>query len=244
MNIVLIVLVLTQSLFAIISISPVEIGDNAGLHTKAKISLNTKRGSADVDNYSTSLKVTYDNNISYVMWVEVSYDYGEVNKEENTNKLYLHTRYIREITNNSLRFEIFIQQEIDKFKSIDYRSLAGVGLRYKLLDNTKSYVGVGGFSENITYTSSDSDEKNIRLNSYFAYKMEFDKDFTLSYTLYYQPKVNNFNDYVTTSAFEFLFPIREHLSLEIKIDYDIDSKPPSGVNKDNFSQTTSFIFSY
>ena len=81
---ILLTTIFINSLFAIISIAPVEIGDNAGVHTDAKVSLNTSRGSAEIDNYSTSLKVTYDNNISYVVWSEFSYKYGEVNGEENT----------------------------------------------------------------------------------------------------------------------------------------------------------------
>jgi len=241
---ILLTTIFINSLFAIISIAPVEIGDNAGVHTDAKVSLNTSRGSAEIDNYSTSLKVTYDNNISYVVWSEFSYKYGEVNGEENTNRTYLHLRYIQAITPKNLRAEFLLQRETDKFKLIDYRGLAGAGLRYKFPTEAKAYFGLGGFYENITYTSDDAEEKNVRLNTYLAYKLELEDGFTLSYTFYYQPKIDDFEDYVETNSFELNLPIREHLSLTINASYDIDSNPPIGVNRDNFSQTTSFIFSY
>jgi len=241
-NILFLLIFLSSSLFAVISISPVDIGDKPGLHTNAEVSLQTVRGSADIDNYSTSLKVTYDNNASFVVWSEFSYSYGEVNSIENTNNSYLHLRYIQKIK-QSWCGEFFLQREEDKFKLIRDRTLNGMDLRYRFPFKAKAFVALGGFYEDITYTSSDPNEHNLRVNSYFAYKYKED-NYTLAYTFYYQPKINNFNDYVETNSFELLLPLKEHLSLKVQASYNIDSRPPIGVNRDNFSQTTSFIFKF
>jgi len=241
-NIIILLLFLSSSLFGLISITPVDIGDNPGFHTKAEVSLNTSRGSADIDNYSTSVKLTYDNNRTFVMWGEFSYVYGEVNSVENTNNSYLHLRYIQKIEGPWCG-EFFLQRQEDKFKLIKYRGLGGSGIRYKFPFQAKSFIGLGGFYENTTYTSNDPDEHNFRVNSYFSYKYN-EENFTLSYIFYYQPKIDDFKDYVETNSFELLLPLKGSLSLKIQATYNIDSKPPIGVNRDDFSQTTSFILDF
>jgi len=76
-TLITLLIISTQALFAITSVAPVEIGDDVGLHTKVEVSLETKRGNTDKDNYKASLRVTYDSNASYAMWAEVSGEYGQ-----------------------------------------------------------------------------------------------------------------------------------------------------------------------
>lgn len=247
-NIIIITILLTQSLFGLISVTPVEIGKKAGFHGKVALSLETKRGNSHKDNYKGALRIVYDDNASFAVWAEVSSSYGEVNDVENTKKSYLHIRYIHAITPVILRGELFAQIEDDKFKLIDSRELFGAGVRLKLFDLTKSmngYFGTGAMKETVSYTSAmDIEEDSVRVNSYLTYKYYFSKKSSLSYSFYYQPKIDDFGDVVQTHSALLKVPVYKKLSLQISASYNSDSEPPIGVDKYSFSQNTSFVFSF
>jgi len=246
--VLLLLLITSQYLFALISITPVEIGDKAGIHGKVFTSLQTKRGNTDKDNYKAGLKVTYDSNNSFVSWAEVSAEYGESNDIEDTNKAYIHLRHIHALTKKNLRTELFSQVEEDKFRLIQRRILGGAGVRVKMFDtleNTNAYLGFGALYETIKYTSTvDKKEDNIRFNGYFAYTMNLTKDSKLSYSLYYQPKYNKFKDYIQAHKMDLKLQVYKSLFLKLRVAYDVDSIPAIGVKKYDFYQETSFVLNF
>ncbi len=245
----LITLITTQYLFALVSIAPVEIGDKPGFSSSIETSLETTRGNTDTDSYKASLRTTYDNNESYVAWAEISGAYGKASGEENTNKLFSHIRYIHAVTDETVRAEVFAQLQNDKFRQINRRTLGGAGLRFKLFDllkNGKGYFGAGAFYENIKYENPliDPSEDNTRVNSYFSYAIEFNKTSSAAYTLYYQPKVDDFSDNVQSHELELKLNVYKDLFLKFSVSYNTDSKPPLGVKEYDFTQNTSFIFNF
>lgn len=245
----LITLITTQYVFALVSIAPVEIGDKPGFSSTIEAALETKRGNTDTDSYKASARTTYDSSQSYVTWAEVSGAYGKASGEENTNKLFLHARYIHAITDKTLRAEAFGQLQNDKFKQINSRALIGGGVRFKLFDllqNGKGYFGIGAFYENIRYENEliNPSEDNLRLNSYFAYSVDINKNSSIAYTLYYQPKIDRLNDDVQSHEAELKLSVYENVFLKFSLSYDTDSKPPIGVAKYDFTQNTSFIFNF
>ncbi len=212
----LITLITTQYVFALVTIAPVEIGDKPGLSSTIEAALETKRGNSDTDDYKASARTTYDSNESYVAWVEVSGAYGKANKEENTNKLFSHARYIRAITKETIRGELFLQLQNDEFKEIKSRALGGIGARFKLhgiWQNSRGFLGLGAFYEDIVYNNPllNPSEQNIRANAYFAYSINFNKSASIAYTLYYQPKVNDFSDNVQSHEVELKLGIYKNL---------------------------------
>ncbi len=258
MKLLIILLITLTSLFGVVSIKPVEIGDAPGITTAGGVSLDSRRGNPDRNNYSGSVRLTYDNSINYVTWGEVAAEYGDAAGRKNANNLYGHIRHIRKIDSmsNSLRAEYFTQIQSDEFKRIENRALGGAGMRYRLLDllnsissdffsNASAYVGVGGFYEYIGYTTStDPYENNIRLNTYFAYTMQFDKKTSLSYTYYYQPKIDEIDDYMTFNKLELKVNVYEQMYLSFNVYYNIDSVPLTGLIPDDYGQTTNFIFEF
>lgn len=245
--VVLFLIILNQYLLAIVSKAPVEIGDKAGLHANVALSFETKRGNTHKDNYKASIKVSYDDNSSFVTWSELSGEYGEVNEVQDTNKLYLHLRHIHAITKEDIRSELFGQIEEDRFKLIKNRSLAGMGVRFKIFEifkDARGYLGLGGFYEKVNYTTLDAQETNIRLNSYFAYTTVFGDDSELTYSLYYQPKFDDFKDYAQSHKLQLQVHIYQALFLSFQVEYAFDSQPVAGVEDYDVTQTTSFIYKF
>lgn len=245
--ILLISIMSTQYLFALVSIAPMEIGEKEGIHGNASFGFETKRGNTNKDNYKGSAKVSYDNNIDYVTWGEVSAEYGEANHVQDTNKQYLHLRYIHAITKKGIRYELFGQLEENKFKRIKNRTLLGGGLRFKIFEifkDGRGYLGLGTFYEDISYLSNDPHENNIRLNTYFAYTAKFGIDSRITYTLYYQPKIEDVSDHIYSQKLQLQLFIYEQLFLNFQIAYDTDTQPAIGVEKYDFTQTTSFMYKF
>ena len=246
MKYLIIVMLSVINLFALVSISPVEIGDNPGYSGALNGALNTKRGNTDSDNYTAGMKLSYDNNQSYLMWGEFNFSYGEVSGVKNTNSTFTHLRYIHKLEQN-LDWEAFVQSQSNEFTKVDERFLTGGGLRIHLDKERYGnlYFGLGGFYEYLSYTTTvDPKENNIRGNFYLAYKKEFAKNSQLSYVAYYQPKVGDINDYIISNALELKILIYEKLYISFLISYNKDAKPAQGVKKVDFSQATSFIYKF
>lgn len=243
----LLIFMITQNLFALVSIAPVEIGANPGLNGEVALSLETKSGNTDKESYSASAKIAYDNNVSYVTWAEFSGEYGESNGVKDTNKKYSHIRYIHTTYFDDLKAEAFAQLQSDEFRLIKSRTLGGAGVRYKLFSffgKDKGYLGLGAFHESIRYSSNDPSEDNVRFNIYFAYTIDITKGSKLSYTGYYQPITDSFSDYVQSHQAQLKVNIYKQLFLRLSVTYDYDSKPPIGVKKEDFTQKTSLVFEF
>jgi hypothetical protein len=239
---------LTVSLEAVITISPVNIGEKPGFSGSLKGSFETKRGNSDVDNYAAGIRGQYDNNTTYVLWADFTFSYGKASGETNTNKTYSHIRYIHTMEiQKEFNYELFAQSEMNEFTMVKKRFLSGGGLRYHMQDDVYGnlYFGLGAFYEHIAYTTQiDPNEANLRVNSYIAYTKRFNKESKLSYVGYYQPNINKSIDYILSNGLEVEVLVYKKLYLNFVLYYDIDTQPAIGVKKEDISQKTSFIYKF
>lgn len=247
MKLLFLFLLCIAPVFAIITIAPVDVGKKEGFSGILKGSFETKRGNSDVDNYSAGLRARYDTK-EYALWSDFIFSYGKASGELNTNKTYAHIRYIHTIEDiKPLNYELFIQSETNDFTKVKNKFLLGGGLRYHydMQEYGNIYLGLGGFGEDIRYlTPIDPSETNFRINSYASYTKELGKRSKLSYVLYYQPNVKEFNDYILSNGLELTILIYEQLYIDFVFYYDVDSKPAVGVEDTDISQKTSFIFKF
>lgn len=246
----LFLLILSTSLFGLVTIAPVDIGAKPGLSGNVSGSLSSKSGNTQKDEYSLGLLLQYDQGVDYVVWGTLTYDYGKSNGTKNEDKTYAHLRYIHAIDEAKVwTDELFVQTEQDKFKDINTRSLAGAGLRWRFLSSDefgKGYTGADGMLEKINYTNSDinPNENNIRLNSYLAFTKTFANESKLSFLGYYQPKFEKISDYVSLQTLELIVPIYGKLNLSLTAKYAYDSCPPVGIKKEDTSYLTSLLWSF
>lgn len=242
-------LILSVQLFAIVAVKPREVGENPGISGEAAGAFETKRGNSETDNYSASFQLQYDNNISYLVWGMVRAAYGEAYGVKNTNNLYLHLRYIENLDGPWLAKEYFTQIEEDEFKSIRDRWLIGGDLRVKALRQKDGwgglFVGAGAFAEYIGYTTGvDPAERNLRFSFYLAYLLNFADNGSFGLGGYYQPKVDNANDYYVTVSGMLEIPVYRQLYLRVVAEFTRDTEPAEGVKKEDFSQQTYILYKF
>jgi len=242
-------LFVSTQLYAIVTIKPREVGENPGLTGEVAGAFDTKRGNTETDNYSAAFELQYDNNASYLVWGMVTAAYGEASGVKNTNNMYGHVRYIENIRGQKLAEEVFAQIEEDEFKSIKDRLLFGGGLRAKLLRPKQGwgglFLGAGAFLEYVGYsTGVDPAERNVRLSTYAAYSLSMENDSKFVLDAYYQPKVDDFGDYLTSVSGALEIQIYRQLYLGFIVRYAHDSAPAVGVKMDDFSQKTLIKFKF
>lgn len=240
---------LSIPLFAIVAIKPREVGENPGMSGEVSGALETKRGNTDKDNYSAAFKLQYDSNTSYLVWGMVRGAYGEASGAKDTNNLFAHLRYIKNLGSKNVAAEAFAQMEEDEFKAISNRSLLGGGLRWKLLGGKSGwgglFVGLGGYFEYIGYsTQIDPLERNVRGNGYLAYTLPLDEGGVFTTVGYYQPRVTKINDYYVSLAARLEVQIYQQLYIGIRVGYDHDSDPAAGIKRDDVAQTTLFKYKF
>ncbi|MCJ7764564.1 MAG: DUF481 domain-containing protein [Thiovulaceae bacterium] len=244
----LLTLFCTSSLLGVVQIAPNEVGLRPGLSGDVKASNNTQRGNTDKDEFDLSASINYDNNRSYVTWLDLSYAYGQVAGIENENKSYAHYRFLHTLYKPSWIWELFVQNEGDDFRSIQRRLLGGGGLRWRFYESDsfgRIYFGLGAYYEYLNYTTQiDPSERNVRVNSYLSYTKKFGKDARISLGCYYQPKINDWSDYYFTQAASLLIYIYGQLFVNIEISNAYDSRPGIGIYKSDYQQKTSIGWTF
>lgn len=242
--------IISPSLFALVSIAPVDIGSKPGLSGNVSGALSSKSGNTQKDEYALGLRLQYDQATDYLVWGTFTYDYGTSNGTKNEDKTYAHVRYIHALDESkNWTGELFGQSEQDRFKDINARSLAGAGLRLRFLNSDewgKGYLGIGGLFEKIDYAHPEinANEENTRLNSYIAFTKSFMSASKLNYLGYFQPKIGDTSDYVSSQTLEFIVPIYEKLGLSLTAKYGYDSRPPIGIKKGDTAYMTSLIWAF
>ena len=232
------------SLLAIVNISPNEVGLRPGVAGYIQAAINNQRGNTEKDEYDFSSRLSYDNNRSYVTWIDFNYAYGEAQGVENENKAYAHYRFMHTMFDPDWNWELYAQNEGDDFRQIQRRLLGGAGVRWRFLQSEafgRIYTGVGGYYEYLNYTDPQIDPKeyNSRMSIYVAYTKKFGKDARVSLSSYYQPKVDDFQDYYTYTGASLLFYVYGAIYVRMAVNYASDSRPAIGVKGDDFQHTGS-----
>ncbi len=243
MRLLFVIVFFVTTAWGIVPIKPREVGENPGTSGEIAVALQTKRGNTDKDNYTLSLKMKYDSNTSWLAWGMLRGEYGEALGERNVNNVFSHFRYIQNLTGNFLAFELFAQIQADEFKSIKNRSLGGGGLRWKAAREDSewggAFLGLGAFYEYVGYaTEADPLERNVRINAYLAYTFTFEQAGLFTVVGYFQPKIDDFSDYLAIVAANVEVSVYKQLYVSFYISYEYDAVPAVDVKKEDFTQQT------
>ncbi|RUM44810.1 MAG: hypothetical protein DSY46_04650 [Hydrogenimonas sp.] len=245
-----IVLLAAIPLFAYINVTPIEVGEEPGTTGSLALSLSTKRGNVETNEYTIDADVRYDSNSTYALWFFGGYNYAKAHDIEIENSGFAHMRYLHVLT-PALYAEAFVQTEQDKFKDLSNRSLVGADIRYRFFSSSKygkGYIGLGAILETIRYKNPqiDPNENNIRISNYLFYTKEFESKAIFNAFAYYQPRIDEFSDYTVISMAEVQFPIYKNFHLVVSIKANYDSRPPrfSDIKNYDVTQKTALLWKF
>lgn len=235
--------------FAIIDIASVDFGEKEkGFSGSAYGSFQKSRGNTNKDEAEYGGRIQYDTNKT-ITWMQGSVENDKVNGTPNADNAFAHLRHIHQIFNPSWAMEFYTQVKQDKFKSLQNRTVFGMGPRYKIADSKsygKLFMGLSAMEENIKYTDDQIDpkERNYRVSSYLSYKISINRNLEFSYLGYYQPKIDNGSDYLAASITELTMHLTQVLDLSYQLEFDYDSQPGQDVFKTDMSQKFSFVYRF
>ncbi|MHA6249231.1 DUF481 domain-containing protein [Pontibacter sp. CAU 1760] len=178
--------------------------DSADYFTgKAGLNFSMFNRNAGKNNPNNYLQLTFDGNVAYIskqhsyLWINY-YNYLLVNydSKEQRNTV-ASTGYSHVRTNlwyrRPLSYELFAQGQADKARGLDLRTLAGGGLRYRLLRTKQSvmFLGVGLMHEHEAWDSPDEEagvivSDLIKSTNYLSLKTKLTEQVSTDAIVYYQ----------------------------------------------------------
>lgn len=228
-----------------------------GLHTSkpkegfsgsVDLSLGYTSGNTEKEDYSLGSRVQWHKG-AMTDFLLLSYSFGKVNGEKNTDKGFAHLRHIQQFRPR-LAWEAYLQTEKDEFSRLEYRGLAGGGLRFTVYERENvggAFLGIGGYYSEERIDSSHPDggtETLWRGSSYLLLKYQLSPNSVLGSTTYYQPSAEGADDYRLLEEAALQVKLTDRLSLVVSMNYRFDSDPPQGVEKRDVTYNTSFSFEF
>ena len=179
----------------------------------------------------------------------LSGSYGKSNGVKSSDKSFVHLRHIQQF-HPTTAWEAYLQAEKDQFARLEYRGLAGGGLRFNLYQQENRgaiYLGLGAYysEERIDDAYADAGTERLwRGSSYLLLKYQATPNTVLMSTTYYQPAMGDSADYRALEQAAMKVKLNDQLSLVLSADYRYDSQPPIGVEKENSTVKTSFSLEF
>lgn len=178
--------------------------DSANYFTgKAGLNFSMFNRNAGRDNPNNYLQFTFDGNIAYISarhsylllnyynYLLVNYDSrAQRNTVASTGYSHFRTNFL---FRQPLSYELFVQVQADKARGLEFRNLAGGGIRYRLLrtKNSTIYVGTGVMHEHEEWESPEEEtyliiSDLIRSTNYVSLKTKLNEYVSTEGIVYYQ----------------------------------------------------------
>lgn len=226
-----------------------------GLDASVKLGLDGKTGNDEEADYSGSTKLVYRFDNEVLLFIAEK-EYGSTRDIKDTDNAFAHGRWSH-LLDQRWMVEAFAQWEQDEFDNINSRVLLGGGGRYLLRHKPDVYsftLGFGAFHEQekldlVTYQQTDN---FWRLNTFYTYKYQMNKQVSLINTTYVQPRVDDVSDLRVLFDFGLKVSITDSLALKLayKLTYDsdpaqnFDIDPPIDNYKTNTEYQTSLEYTF
>ncbi len=160
------------------------------------------------------------------------------------DKTVLHLRYNYFLT-PKLTAEAFVQGQRNVVSNIDFRGLAGWGLRIKCSANPEFPLFLGS---TLMYeheeTTLNTTQDLWRWSNYISLTYKQGKQFSFVNTTYFQPAFEDFSDYRLSSQNSLIFLISEHLRFKSVFNLYYDSKPVVGIPNTQYQLTSGLVYKF
>lgn len=152
------------------------------------------------------------------------------------NSGFQHLRYNYEIT-ELLTWEGFTQVQYNKITGIDQRFLLGTGPRFEIIRKDKNQFGIATayMYEFEEYADTTFIARDHRASSYIAWRNSSIKNLSFITTLYYQPLLNQIDDYRINWAGKLTYKLTNKIAFYTYWGITYDTHPPIGIEKTLYS---------
>jgi len=212
-------------------------------------SLDWRSGNTELAQGTASLLLRYRSgrHLAFVL--------GKVEYAENADDVFIdkdleHIRY-RVTVLPPLEAEVFAQHDRDEFRRLSLRMITGAGPRFHFLrwEPLDAAVGVAYMLEHERLAESDTADSgqsitDHRLSTYGTLALDLTDRVTLSHTLYFQPRIDDWTDVRVLSETELMLGVVKHLAVKVSLTLTVDSAPPELVKEADAVRKLSLQLSY
>lgn len=205
------------------------LNDTNGWVGNCDFSLSVIQNTQQVLTFSNSLRIQYQKNRSRFILLN-DLNFVKAGKTDFVNAGYQHFRYNYKVI-NALTMEAFTQTQYNPVLRLDFRYLLGAGPRVKLLKkpNARIYAAALYMYE---YDDIVNDATNIyehRLSNYLTFTFTILKTVELTSTTFYQPNLNDFEDYRIATDNNLEIHINKYLNFKSTFNLLYDTRQPLGI---------------
>lgn len=162
-------------------------------------------------------------------------DYARLNKTTTISRSVFHARYSLQLMQRGY-WELFAQQQTDRFRLLRSRELVGSGPRIAIIQGPQFELFLGTAYmleyETINVQPGATDATNIlahRWSTYLSLSFLQDDRFSASTTTYIQPRFDRFADFRLLNETALVVEINKLLATKLSVSVRSDSAPPTGV---------------
>lgn len=205
------------------------LNDTNGWVGNADFTFNVIQNTQQVLSFSNTLRIQYQKNKSrFILLNDLNFI-----KAGNTNFVnsgYQHFRYNYKIDQH-VTMEAFTQTQYNPVLKLDFRYLLGAGPRIKVLkkENAKVYFAALYMYEYDDIVNDDVNLYEHRLSSYLTFTFGLFKTVEITSTTFYQPNLENTNDYRIANDSGLEIHINKHLNFKSTFNLLYDTYQPKGI---------------
>ncbi|WP_066220503.1 DUF481 domain-containing protein [Formosa haliotis] len=248
LNLLLLFFIINTSLSAqILNVENLRVdSDTTGFSGGAELNINFIKNTRNIFTLNTSLFAQYQNKKHLYLLIG-NVDFKTIDEEDIINKGTFHLRYNYE-TGPVLILEAFIQAHSDAISNIDERHLVGAGPRFRLVDKPKKKLFLGTLLM-YEYEKERGDitpryHNDVRFSGYLTFDYHFLSILSFKTTTFYQPVVNELNDYRLNTYNTFSVEIIKNLQLNISYILQFDTRPVEGIPTTQFQLLNGISYTF
>jgi len=218
--------------------------DTTGWAGSAGVSFQLMKSDDKLTDIETQLHLQYKTKRSLYLALS-DFNFVKAGNDEYANNGFQHLRYNYKI-NDWYTLEAFTQAQFNKILDVNFRGLLGAGPRFKVI-KTKSFRLYFAWMYMYEYEEINKVAKinrNHRISSYVSLTWKLNKLLSLVNTTYFQPRINQFNDFKISSQTDFKIKISNRFAFSMAYNYYYDSRPPVGVVNTIYSLKNTLSFEF
>jgi len=217
--------------------------DTTGWSGSANISLNLISNTSRFTEMGMDVHAQYKTSRSLYLALS-DYEVIRSGSSDFSNKGMQHLRYNYKL-NRIWTLEAFGQAQFNKVLNLNFRGLAGTGVRVKLAGEEKLrlYCGMAYMYEYEDPLESPA-ENNHRLSNYLSVSFKPVKHFNVVNTTYYQPRIDLFADYRVSNNLDLIFNISSRLSYALALEFVLDNRPLPEMPREVYSLRNKLILDF
>lgn len=219
--------------------------DSTGISGSIALNINLIKNTKNIFSFGNTNYIQYKNDRHLLFFIS-DVAFKKVDNEAIVDQGTYHLRYNYK-WNEWLTFEAFGQSYNNSISKIDLRQLVGGGARFELVEKETYKIILGAI---FMYEHEKEDNEipiyhdDYRMSPYFTFTIFPNDNLTFKSTTFFQPRIDQFNDYRINSYNSLVIKLVEKLALSITYILSYDTYPAQTIPNTQYELLNGIVYSF